>query len=319
MLLGILLYCFKRDIRNLSDIVVECKTNRILRVFTRKYEPSLSTFKRFLENSSPEIMRKVFLYTLVVLNDYEFLKFIKAFIDGTDALVRGSRYYTINKDVIESMKWMKHCGLLHNNRKNSMERTRKKLNEMRGYNNGNKEFNEMLDLILNNLKIYNKNVYKKIPEFEAIMKERDINYVSITFPSAVMMKTKKGRFDFAFNLQEIITENDVVITGLLVNQPNDFKVLPLVMKELEVNFKILVELQQKYGKRRNYKELERMLENARYICDSGYFTDDNLEFMDKHGYKCIIMTKNRAKQINNEIRKEKIFQLKKRKIQYLIM
>ena len=80
MLLGILLYCFKRDIRNLSDIVVECKTNRILRVFTRKYEPSLSTFKRFLENSSPEIMRKVFLYTLVVLNDYEFLKFIKAFI-----------------------------------------------------------------------------------------------------------------------------------------------------------------------------------------------------------------------------------------------
>lgn len=313
MLLGILLYCFKRDIRNLSDIVVECKTNRILRVFTRKYEPSLSTFKRFLENSSPEIMRKVFLYTLVVLNDYEFLKFIKAFIDGTDALVRGSRYYTINKDVIESMKWMKHCGLLHNNRKNSMERTRKKLNEMRGYNNGNKEFNEMLDLILNNLKIYNKNVYKKIPEFEAIMKERDINYVSITFPSAVMMKTKKGRFDFAFNLQEIITENDVVITGLLVNQPNDFKVLPLVMKELEVNFKILVELQQKYGKRRNYKELERMLENARYICDSGYFTDDNLEFMDKHGYKCIIMTKNRAKQINNEIRKEKNIPTKKKK------
>ena len=56
----------------------------------------------------------------------------------------------------------------------------------------------MLDLILNNLKIYNKNVYKKIPEFEAIMEERDINYVSITFPSSVIMKTKKGRYDFAF-------------------------------------------------------------------------------------------------------------------------
>ena len=282
--------------------MLECKNNRILRVFTREYEPSLSTFKRFLENSSPEIMRKVFLYTLVVLNDYDFLKFIKAFIDGTDALVRGSRYYTINKDIIESMRWMKRCGLLHNNRKKSMERTRKKLNEMRGYNNGNEEFDKRLDLILNNFKIYNKNVYNKIPEFEAIMEERDIDYVSITFPSSVMMKTKKGRFDFAFNLQEIITENDVIITGLLVAQPNDFKVLPLLIRELETNFRILIELQKKYGERRNYKELERMIENAKYICDSGYFTDENLEYMDKHGYKCIIMTKRKSEQINNEIR-----------------
>lgn len=35
-----------------------------------------------------------------------------------------------------------------------MERTRKKLNEMRGYNKGNIEFDKMLDMILNNLKIY---------------------------------------------------------------------------------------------------------------------------------------------------------------------
>lgn len=49
LLLGILLYCFKRKIRKISDIVVECKTNRFLRVFTRGHEPSASTFKRFLE------------------------------------------------------------------------------------------------------------------------------------------------------------------------------------------------------------------------------------------------------------------------------
>lgn len=119
------------------------------------------------------------------------------------------------------------------------------------------------------------------------------------------MKTKKGRFDFAFNLQEIITENDVVITGLLVAQPNDFKVLSKVIAELETNFRILIELQKKYGEKRNYKEIERMIQNAKIICDSGYFTDENLEYMDKHGYKCIIMTKNRSKEINNEIRKKK--------------
>ena len=109
------------------------------------------------------------------------------------------------------------------------------------------------------------------------MEERYINYISITFPSSVMMKTKKGRYDFAFNLQEIITENDIVITGVLVSKSNDFKVLPNVIRELERNFEILIQLQKKYGERRNYKEIANMIKNAKYICDSGYFTDENLE------------------------------------------
>lgn len=134
MLLGIIMYCSKRKITNLSDIMRECKTNRILRVFTYEKEPTISTFKRFLENSSQKIMNKIFLYTLVVLNDYQFLKFTKTFIDGTDALVRGSRYYTINKEAIESLKWMKNEGLLHNNRKKSIEQTKKKLNKKTGRN-----------------------------------------------------------------------------------------------------------------------------------------------------------------------------------------
>jgi len=215
------MYCCKREITSLSNIVRECKTNRILRVFTCGKELTISTFKRFFEDSSPEIINKIFLYTLVVLNDYKFLKFIKAFIDGTDALVRGSRYYTINKEAIKSLKWMKKRGLLHNNRKKSVERTKKKLNKIWEENKDNVEFQEFLDYIFHNMKIYNKNIYRKIPEFEAIMEEKDIGYVSITFPSAVMMKTKKGRYDFAFNLQEIITDNDIILTGLLTDKPND--------------------------------------------------------------------------------------------------
>ena len=58
-------------------MVRECKTNRVLRVFTCGKEPKISTFKRFLENSSQKIINKIFLYTLVVMNDYQFLKFTK--------------------------------------------------------------------------------------------------------------------------------------------------------------------------------------------------------------------------------------------------
>lgn len=313
MLLGILMYCCKRKITNLSDVVRECKTNRVLRVFTCGKEPTISTFKRFLEDSSQEIMNKIFLYTLVVLNDYQFLKFSKAFIDGTDALIRGSRYYTINKEAIKSMKWMKKHGLLHNNRKKSIERTKKELNKMREETRDDKEFQEFLDYIFHNLKIYNKNIYRKIPEFEKIMEEKDVDYVSITFPSAVMMKTKKGRYDFAFNLQEIITDNDIILTGLLTDKPNDKNILPDIMETLKENFTILIELQEKYGERRNYKELQHMLDNAKFICDSGYFTDDNLEYMDRNGYKYLIMPKRLSQEINNELRKKNKIPEKKNK------
>lgn len=96
-----------------------------------------------------------------------------------------------------------------------------------------------------------------------------MDYVSITFPSAVMMKTKKGQYDFAFNLQEIITDNDIILTGLLTDKPNDKNVLPDIMETLKENITILIELQEKYGERRNYKELQHMLDNAKFICDSG--------------------------------------------------
>ena len=88
------------------------------------------------------------------------------------------------------------------------------------------------------------------------------------------------------------------------------------METLKENFTILIELQEKYGEIRNYKELQHMLDNAKFICDSGYFTDDNLEYMDKNGLKCLIMPKRLSQEINNELRKKnKIPEKKNKKIQ----
>ena len=313
ILFGILMYCSKMKIRSISKIVRECEINRVLRVFTCGCKPSRTTFKRFLKESNSVVFRKIFIYSLVLFNDYDFLKFTKGHIDGTDALIRGSKYYTINKDVIKSLKWMKKHKLLHNNRKKSVRRTIRELNKMREEYQDDKEMDERLDLIFNNMRIYNKNVYRKIPEFEVYLNEKDIDYVSITFPAATMMKTKKGKFDFAFNLQEVITENDVLIGGALLDHPNDTKALGDVMKELEINLEILLEMQEKYGERRNYKEIKRMFENAIYICDSGYFTEENLEYMDKHGYKCLIMPSRLSREINRKLREQNNIEPKKNK------
>jgi len=63
----------------------------------------------------------------------------------------------------------------------------------------------------------------------------------------------------------------------------------------------------------NYKELKNMLDNAKFICDSGFFTDTNLEYMDKNGYKCLIMPKRISQEINNELRKKNKIPEKKNK------
>lgn len=90
-----------------------------------------------------------------------------------------------------------------------------------------------------------------------------------------MMPTKKGSYDFGFNLQEIMTENKIVISCLLLQKPNDNLCMDEVLSELKENFEILLELVEKYGSRRNYKEIKKMLEKAIFVFDSGYFSDKN--------------------------------------------
>ena len=133
-----------------------------------------------------------------------------------------------------------------------------------------------------------------------------------------MMPTKKGSYDFGFNLQEIMTENKIVISCLLLQKPNDNLCMDEVLSELKENFEILLELVEKYGSRRNYKEIKKMLEKAIFVFDSGYFSDKNLEAMDKHEINGLIMPKSISRQNNNKLRaqkdiptKEKDYNLKK--------
>lgn len=134
--------------------------------------------------------------------------------------------------------------------------------------------------------------------------KKNINYVSIAFPESVMIKTKKGGFDFAFNLQEIMTDNKIILMGLLLDKPNDPYSLEEIIQEIKENTKILIELQEKYGQRNNYKEIQQIIEKALYIYDSGYFSTENIETADKHGMNFIIMPKMISNRKNNKNRRK---------------
>ena len=69
----------------------ECKKNKFILIVTSGLKPSRNSFANFLNKSDAKVMKKVFISTLVLLNDLHFLDFVKLFVDGTDVLVRASR------------------------------------------------------------------------------------------------------------------------------------------------------------------------------------------------------------------------------------
>ena len=54
----------------------------------------------------------------------------------------------------------------------------------------------MLKLALKNTKIYCRKVYNNIDDLEKAINDSNTNYISVSFPKATMIKTKKRRTRF---------------------------------------------------------------------------------------------------------------------------
>ena len=78
-----------------------------------------------------------------------------------------------------------------------------------------------------------------------------------------------------------------------------------VILDLKDNFQILTEMIEKYGKRNNLKEIKRLLKEAIFIMDSGYFSDNNLKTAEKYEINTLIMPKAISIEKNHEFRKKK--------------
>lgn len=304
LLLGILMYCSTIHVSNLTSIVRECKVNKMLEVFTCGETPSVSTFKRFFKESNRLTLKKIFCCTLLDFNEEMLLDFSRLFIDGTDALVNGSIHYKISWNEITMLQYAKQWKILHNNRKKSMERFLSELKKKQEFYKDDEEMIKLIKMALKRPDIYNKRIYKKIPLFTEALNGRKQNYVSIMFPESIMMRTKKGKFDFALNLQQIMLKNKIVFSGLLLDKPNDSRVLEDVLIDIKETIEILINLQKEYGIRRNYSEINTLMKRTTFILDSGYFSDHNLEISDKYAINTLIMPKVIARQRNNKIRAE---------------
>ncbi len=303
LLLGIVLYCFSLKMYKYTDIASECRKNRFLRIFTRGAEPCENTFRNFLNESDTEEMRKIFLYTLVRFNELDLLKFLHYFIDSTDAIVRGSKYYKIYKIELEAMRFMKERNLLHNPEKpKQMKRSINKLLKIREEHIGEEKIVELIDIILPRIQIYNHKLYKHIDEFEQAIENSNKDFVCITYPNAALIPTKKGTWNFAKNFQVAVTDDNIIIGSIFINNPDDSKALPQILPELKKNFEILAELVEKYGTRTNYNQIKNMLDKAMLVCDSGYSSEENIVYICENDIRSLIMPKITSIYINNKMK-----------------
>ena len=81
LLLIVVLYCFSIDMSNYAKMEDDCKKNKFLLIATCGLKPSRNSFANFLNKSDANVIKKVFIATLVLLNDLHFLNFVKLFVD----------------------------------------------------------------------------------------------------------------------------------------------------------------------------------------------------------------------------------------------
>ena len=306
ILIGTLLYCFNDYMDKYSDIARRTRTDEIIKVFTCNTSLSESLFRKFLNESDPEVINDLFVYTLVQFNDSGILKFLHFFLDGSNAISRGSKYTIIRKSDVELLHWLDDNNLTYL-RKNKRS-LNSRLNKLEKMKEQGEYPPEMIDKVLKRINerpnLFTQEMAKKLLLFDEEFQKRNVDVLCITFPQAVKHKTKHGGWDYGFNLQQVMSDKNIILTTVLLQEANDFNTMDKVLPVLKKTFEKLKDMQKEYGHRRNYKEIESMLEEAILVCDAGYWSQKNIIYLSSTEYKALIMPSSIARYINKRQREQ---------------
>ena len=217
-LLAILAFAEVRGEDNLDKICQLCKTDDIFKILTPNRKPTRNTLNSLFDWQEETVFLSIFLLTVSILNDYEFLpKDKKHYLDSTDAIVNASVHYLISEEEIEALELMKKWNLLHDSTPEKIRKSKAMVKcKLKKYKN-NPEMTKLIGKILKRIKLYNKTIYSKIDKFKEALVDANKEYVSINFPEAVKIPTKRGKWDMGLNLHEILTSNSIVLSGFFYN------------------------------------------------------------------------------------------------------
>ena len=127
LVIGVLMYALNKGRSSLRDISSFCEDSHLLNLFTSGFNPKEDVYRRLLKESDQNVLKKIFLFSLIRLEDYGWLDLAHLFVDGTDALVNASKYYIIHSEEIKNVKLIKRLGLIHNGKKSSPKLFKEKI------------------------------------------------------------------------------------------------------------------------------------------------------------------------------------------------
>ena len=302
LLLIVVLYCFSENINKYESMAKECKRNKFLIIILEGKTPTRGTFANFLNKSDHEIAHRVFVSTLVILNDMKVLSIARVFIDGTDIIIRGSRHYYIKQKDLKAMDLLNEWNLLHDGSSEKINKTLKELNiKLKEYED-DEEIVEIIKLAIRRIKIHKHIVYNKRDRYVKEFETRGDVKLSIIFPESVYLKTKKQNFDFGFNLQAVMTDKHLIFTSILLAQANDQKVFKDIYNQIKRTLCIFLEMQSLYGARTNFTFFINAFLNIIIVADAGYFTIKNLYFIFVKRINALIMPNTEARKANDKLR-----------------
>ena len=112
-------------------------------------------------------------------------------------------------------------------------------------------------------------IYKKLETIEEKLNESEKDVISINDPDSRLMVNKKGKWEYDYNGQIAVdSHKGIIIASYITNNPTDHYELVPLMEQVQSNLS------------RIYDELP---VNYQVSADNGYSTDENIEYLDKHG------------------------------------
>ena len=136
-------------------------------------------------------------------------------------------------------------------------------------------------------------IYKKIETIEEKLNESEKDVISINDSDSRLMVNKKGKWEYDYNGQIAVdSHKGIIVASYITNNPTDHYELVPLMEQVQSNLAGI------------YDE---MPVNYQVSADNGYSTDENTEYLDKHGLDGYIASRKLSRKEKNRNLSEKPF------------
>ena len=269
-------------------------------------KPDFRTICNFRRDNK-ELMEDVFKQTVILAKSLDILKLGHLSTDGTKIKANASNNYTLNKDELKRIRSIIDKGIEIDEEEDSMygdergdklppeldtkEKIREKIKEIE--QSQGKKLKRAAKILIEAHVTGDENQKKKI-EGKINRAEEEINKssqkaVSITDPESRFMLNKKKRYELSYNPQ-ITADHDsgIIVANDVTQDCTDHHQLQPQLKKIEEN-------------------IGKLPEGSKVSADNGYFTGDNLQYLEEKKLDGYIPDGNLATEMKGNKRNDSLY------------